>query len=86
MLARFASALAALAFGFLLLAGLEASLRVLGVGEQIPRSDPFSGFSREIPMFEPAERDDGAAYGRPRRAGALTRELPQASPLELAQP
>lgn len=64
MLARFAKALAALAFGFLLLGALEAALRVAGVGDELPRSDPFSGFSSEVPMFEPARRSDGTEIFR----------------------
>jgi lysophospholipase L1-like esterase len=47
--------------GVLLLVAVELALRVLGVGSDRPRHDPFSGFSRVVPLFERGKRADGTA-------------------------
>ena len=77
MLARSAAALAALAFGFLLLAVFEAGLRLTGVGSELPRNDPFAGFSRTVPMFESVLGANGSAVFRlaPSRAPRADRRL-----------
>jgi len=49
------------AAGVLLLVALELALRVLGVGSERPRHDPFAGFSRVVPLFERSTRADGTA-------------------------
>jgi lysophospholipase L1-like esterase len=47
--------------GVLLLVAVELALRVLGVGADRPVHDPFGGFSRVVPLFEPVRRPDGTA-------------------------
>jgi len=47
---------------------VEVVLRVAGVGDEAGRYDPFAGFSRTVPMFEPATRADGTAVLRTARA------------------
>lgn len=54
--------------GVLLLVAAEVVLRVAGVGADAGRYDPFAGFSRTVPMFEPATRGDGTAVLRTARA------------------
>lgn len=43
----------------LLLAGVELALRIAGIGEGRRRHDPFAGFSRTVPLFEPAQSAEG---------------------------
>jgi len=50
------------------LVAVELVLRVAGVGDDAGRYDPFAGFSRTVPMFEPATRADGTAVLRTARA------------------
>lgn len=57
-----------LALGVLSLVAVEIVLRVAGVGDDAGRYDPFAGFSRTVPMFEPATRPDGTAVLRTARA------------------
>lgn len=59
MLARVGLAALGLLVGVATLGAVELALRVAGVGEGVPRYDPFAGFSRTMPMFEPAVRSDG---------------------------
>ena len=47
---------------------VELVLRLAGVGADRARYDPFAGFSRTLPMFEPATRADGTAVFRTARA------------------
>ena len=54
--------------GVLLLVAAEVVLRVADVGADAGRYDPFAGFSRTVPMFEPATRGDGTAVLRTARA------------------
>jgi lysophospholipase L1-like esterase len=56
---RLAFVLGGVLLGIATLAGLELLLALLGVGEQGARHDPFAGFSRTVPFFEPATRVDG---------------------------
>lgn len=56
-----------LAVGVATIAALEVVLRMTGVGGET-RYDPFAGFSRTVPMFEPATRDDGTPVFRTAKA------------------
>jgi lysophospholipase L1-like esterase len=47
--------------GLLLLVAVELGLRALGIGGGRPPHDPFAGFSRVVPLFEPTTRPDGTA-------------------------
>ncbi|MBY0278816.1 SGNH/GDSL hydrolase family protein [Candidatus Binatia bacterium] len=46
----------------------ELVLRIAGVASDRGRYDPFAGFSRSVPMFEPAQRADGTSVFRTARA------------------
>lgn len=50
------------------LAAAELLLRLAGFSADRARYDPFAGFSRTVPMFEPATRADGTAVFRTARA------------------
>jgi len=52
MLSKVAAALGGLLFGIAIVAALELLLRVLGIAEDAPRHDPFSGFSSAVRTFE----------------------------------
>jgi len=52
-----------LAFGIAAVVLLEILLRLTGIGSD-RRYDPFAGFSRTVPMFERATRDDGTPVFR----------------------
>lgn len=47
------------AAGLAILVAIELALRLLGVGASRPPHDPFAGFSRVVPLFEPVVRPDG---------------------------
>ena len=53
-----------LAVGVATVVALELVLRLTGIGAGETRYDPFAGFSRSVPMFEPATRDDGTKVPR----------------------
>ncbi len=57
-----------LAVGVATVIALELALRVTGIGAGETRYDPFAGFSRTVPMFEPATRDDGTQVFRTAKA------------------
>jgi lysophospholipase L1-like esterase len=57
-----------IALGVLALVAVELVLRAAEVGDDAGRYDPFAGFSRTVPMFEPATRRDGTAVLRTARA------------------
>ncbi len=70
------------AAGVLLLVVLELALRGLGVGGGRAQHDPFSGFSRVVPLFERVTRPDGTAVfalsaGRQRAAKGWASAEPQ---------
>lgn len=56
-----------LAVGLLTVVAAELALRLTGIGGDT-RYDPFAGFSRTVPMFEPATRDDGTQVFRTAKA------------------
>ena len=53
--------------GVACVAAVEVALRLAGVGGE-RRYDPFAGFSRTVPMFEPATRADGTPVFRTAKA------------------
>ena len=57
-----------LAVGVATVIALELALRVTGIGAGETRYDPFAGFSRTVPMFEAATRDDGTQVFRTAKA------------------
>ena len=57
-----------LAVGVATVVALELVLRLTGIGAGETRYDPFAGFSRSVPMFEPATRDDGTKVFRTAKA------------------
>lgn len=57
-----------LAVGVATIVALEVVLRITGVGAGGARYDPFAGFSRTVPMFEPATRADGTPVFRTAQA------------------
>lgn len=63
MWTRLALAAGGTVAGVALLVLLEVVLRLSGVTCGLER-DPFAGFSNVVPMFEPAERDDGTRIFR----------------------
>jgi lysophospholipase L1-like esterase len=63
-LARLGLAVLGVLVGVATLALLELALRLTGIGAGAPRYDPFAGFSRTVPMFEPGERPDGTRIFR----------------------
>ena len=62
--ARLGLVVGGLAAGVACLVALELGLRVVGAGEGSPAYDPMVGFSAAIPLFERAERADGAPVFR----------------------
>ena len=56
-----------LAVGIAAVVALELLLRATGIGGE-RRYDPFAGFSRTVPMFEPATRNDGTPVFRTAKA------------------
>jgi lysophospholipase L1-like esterase len=60
-----------LLFGALVVVAAELTLRIAGVAADRARYDPFAGFSRSVPMFEPATRADGTKIFRTARARRL---------------
>ena len=70
-LARLGLVALGLVVGVVLLVAAELVLRVAGVGGEAGCYDPFAGFSRTVPMFEPATRADGTPVFRTARARRL---------------
>ncbi|MEW6273119.1 MAG: SGNH/GDSL hydrolase family protein [Thermodesulfobacteriota bacterium] len=64
--------------GLLTVVALEMALRLLGIGGGVPRYDPFAGFSRTVPMFEPVTLADGTPGFR--TAAARRLKVPQEFP------
>ena len=64
VLAYLGLVLGGLVAGLALLVAAELGLRLLGVGAGRPRHDPFAGFSRVVPMFEPGTQPDGTRIYR----------------------
>ena len=64
---KLALAALGLVVGLACVAALEVALRLAGVGGE-RRHDPFAGFSRTVPMFEPAVRADGTRVLRTAKA------------------
>lgn len=56
--------LVGLVAAIVVLVAAELVLRVLGVGAGVPRRDPFAGFSRTVPLFEPSKGPNGVPVYR----------------------
>jgi hypothetical protein len=76
VLARLVAVAGGLVAGVALLLLAELVLRLCGVGADLPRVDPFAGFSTRLPTFVPAQRADGTPVYR-LAAGRLTIDEPQ---------
>lgn len=59
VLARLVAVAGGVVAGVAMLLLAELVLRLCGVGADLPRVDPFAGFSTRLPTFVPARRADG---------------------------
>ena len=64
VLAHLGLVLAGLLAGLALLLAVELALRLLGIGANHPRHNPFAGFSRAVPTFELDNWPDGTRIYR----------------------